>query len=405
MNHNIRSLFIIPFILFTFSYVNIFSQNEQIKKGSFITDINSQIISYDLPDNLTPGQEYTSTVTVMNSGKIVWSRSENYYLGIYNEKETDNGSNLWGVNRVDLTKDVPPAEKITFLFKVKAPDKPDLYKMRWAMVKDNNFFGEYTDKTVKVSSDTVKNTADADGNNSEIIDLRIAESMTSGEKYKVTLTLKNTGNRTWQASEFSDFKISALTEPSDIIYPDWNSSSYYLSNSIEPGQTSEIEFYVIAPSTAGTYNLQWMMRSGNGYFGQKTERVKINVTGNSTVVADSRTYNAEFIKQDIPNSMTINELSDVSITMRNTGSRTWIQGREHLVFIDPKMSLITINLWNAGYIQLPNNVNPGEEVIFKFKVKPDESGWQYFQCSMMKEDGKLFGSPTKSVEVIISKNR
>lgn len=403
MNHKRVTPFITVYILMLCINFNIYSQNDPVKKGSLKSENNSQIISYDLPEKLAPGQDYSATVTVLNNGKNKWTKGDNYYLGIYNESESNNSSGIWGIRRVDLSNDVPPAGKVTFLFNIIAPKIPGMYKMQWAMTKDNNFFGEYTDNTVNVSIDSAKSTADADGNNSEIVSLRIAETMTAGEKYKVSLTLKNTGNRTWHASEYSDYKISSYTEPSDIIYPDWNSSSYYLSSSIEPGQTSDVEFYVVAPSNPGNYGLQWMMKSGSGYFGQKTERVAISVIRNSASQNDPREYNASFIEQKVPNSMIVNELSEVSITMSNTGNKTWIQGNEHLVFVDTKMTLITINLWNAGYIQLPNNVDPGGTVTFKFKVKPDETGWQYFQCCMMKDDGKLFGSPTKSVEVIVSK--
>ena len=405
MNHKSKSPFVIVFIIMLCINLNIYSQNDPVKTGTLKSENNSQIISYDLPETLAPGKDYTATVTVLNIGKSKWTKADNYYLGIYNEPDSNNSPGIWGISRVDLSKDVPSAGKVTFLFNIVAPKIPGMYKMQWAMAKDNNFFGEYTDNTVNVSIDSAKSTADAEGNNSEIVSLRIAETMTAGEKYKVSLTLKNTGNRTWHASEYSDYKISPFTDPSDIIYSDWNSSSYYLSNSIEPGQTSDVEFYVVAPSNPGNYGLQWMMKGGSGYFGQKTDRVAVSVVRSSASQNDSREFNASFVEQIVPNSMTVNELYEISITMSNTGSKTWIQGNEHLVFVDTKMSLITINLWNAGYIQLPNNVDPGGTVTFKFKVKPDETGWQYFQCCMMKEDGILFGSPSKSVEIIVSKKK
>lgn len=394
-------IFILSFNINSFIY----SQKDSVKKGSFITQNNSRIITYDLPEKLVPGQDYTATVTMKNTGKSKWTKSDKYYLGIYNESDTITGTDLWGVNRIDLSKEVIPSGKTTFLFKVTAPKTPGVYKMRWAMVKDNTFFGEYTDNTVDVNIDTARKNADADGNNSEVISLRIAENMIAGEKYKVTLTLKNTGSRTWHASEYSDFKISPFTEASDIIYPDWNSSSYYLSSSIEPGQTSDVEFYVVAPSNPGTYNLQWMMKSGSGYFGRKTDRVTINVLRNSTSLADARIFNSTFAEQSVPNSMTLNETYEIVITMINTGSKTWVTGKEKMVMIDSKLTQATINQWNVGYLPLPQNVDPGTPVTFKFTVKPIETGWQYFQCSMMNEDGKLFGSPTKSVEVIVTKRQ
>lgn len=399
----IRLAFILIISLSNNSYI--YSQNEPLKKGSLITQNNSRIITYDLPEKLTPGQDYTATVTMLNTGKSKWTKLGNYYLGNYNESDTNTGTDLWGVNRVELTKDVIPSGEVIFLFKVTAPKIPGVYKMRWAMLKDDNFFGEYTDNTVDVNNDTTKKNADAEGNNSEVISLRIAETMIAGEKYKVTLTLKNTGNRTWHASEYSDFKISPFTETSDIIYPDWNSTSYYLSSSIEPDQTSDVEFYVVAPSSPGAYSLQWMMKSGSGYFGRKTDRVTVQVVRNSTSLADERIFNSTFSEQSVPNSMTLNENYEITVTMNNTGSKTWIRGEEKMVMIDPKHTPATINQWNVGYLPLPQNVDPGNSVTFRFTVKPIETGWQYFQCSMMNESGKLFGSPTKSVEVIVTKRQ
>ncbi|MBK7447789.1 MAG: hypothetical protein IPJ45_17550 [Ignavibacteria bacterium] len=101
--------------------------------------------------------------------------------------------------------------------------------------------------------------------------------------------------------------------------------------------------------------------------------------------------------------MYLNEYQDISVTVSNTGTNTWKRDREQLVMIDAKKSISSLNMWNVCYIQLPNDVEPGSLVTFNFKVKPNETGWQYFQCRMMKDDGTLFGIPSKSVEVIVSK--
>ncbi|MBK7160262.1 MAG: hypothetical protein IPH77_17445 [Ignavibacteria bacterium] len=52
-------------------------------------------------------------------------------------------------------------------------------------------------------------------------------------------------------------------------------------------------------------------------------------------------------------------------------------------------------MWNVGYIQLPDDVEPGSLVTFNFKLSQMKKGWQYFQCGMMKDDGTLFGIPSK----------
>ncbi len=199
--------------------------------------------------------------------------------------------------------------------------------------------------------------------------------------------------------------IAPVTESKDLTYPDWNTNLIGLSNSISPGQLSEVEFYVTAPANPGVYNLQWMMKKGDYFFGEKSRTVSVNVTGSGSTIdlKNPKTYNASFLEQKVPLSMTFNEYQYVSLTVSNTGNKTWIKDNEQLVMIDPKKSVSSLNLWNIGYKQLPHDVAPGGLVTFNFKVKPTEEGWQYFQCSMMTQDGTLFGSPSQSVEVLVSK--
>ncbi|MBK7447790.1 MAG: hypothetical protein IPJ45_17555 [Ignavibacteria bacterium] len=131
------------------------------------------------------------------------------------------------------------------------------------MTEDFTFFGEYTDNLVNVTGDRVSPVYDNSGNNAEFVSFSIPETMSAGNKYKVRITLKNTGNTVWQSSQENEFKLVSVTGSSDVIYPDWNSSQIYLSNSVEPGQTSDIEFYLSAPVNPGIYTLQWIMKKGN----------------------------------------------------------------------------------------------------------------------------------------------
>lgn len=410
MNYLIKILTIGIFLMLT-SSVNINAQEYKVTGTPSFGD-NSDIIDYKIPSELTPGQKYTVSITIVNTGTNLWSKVLNYSLKPYNHSDAMTAANTWGVSRVELPHDVNPSDKVTFQFDIIAPSASNQYGLQWAMTKDNNFFGEYTNNTINVNTASIPSGSnltsiptgsDQRGNNSEIVNVIVPESMTTGEKYKVIVTLKNTGDNEWISdSDNNKFSISPFTEPSDIIYPGWNSEQVFLSNPVAPGQTSEVEFYVTAPSDPGNYPLQWIIKNGGSNFGQKSNKVNVNVSriGSSNVDGN---YDASFIEQNVPTAMQFNELKEVSVTMSNTGSREWIIGKEQLVMIDAKKSPVTINVWNVGYAQLPENVKPGGLVTIILKVKPTEPGWQYFQCSMMKEDGTLFGNPSQSVEVIVSK--
>ncbi|MBK8553611.1 MAG: hypothetical protein IPL53_22165 [Ignavibacteria bacterium] len=399
---NINKLFagVVMFLLMNAS-LSVFAQDYKITNEVPYSGNYSDIIDYDIPAKLTPGQDYTVSITIVNTGRNTWVRGDNFYLKLYDESDNNYQSDVWGVNKVDIPYDIKPSDKANMIFKITAPKTSGVYSQKWAMVSNNEFFGEYTNNTVNVGGENITVSSEYLGNNSEFVNVSVPSSMNAGEKYKVVATMKNSGNTAWSSLN-NEYMLAPVTQSSDITYPDWNSAPVYFSNSIEPGQSAEVEFYVTAPMTPGIYDLQWIMKKGDNYFGQKTNNVSVNVTGGNRV-ADDKTYNASFLEQTVPTSMAFNEMQDISVTVSNTGNKTWIKGNEQLVMIDPKMAAVTINLWNVGYVQLPENVEPGGLVTFKFKVKPTETGWQYFQCSMMKADGTLFGAPSQSVEVIVSK--
>lgn len=379
------------------------AQEYKVNNGASTSVYNSDIIDYDIPNKLSPGQDYTVTITMVNNGNSKWTRGENFFLKLYSEVDNQYQSDVWGISSVEIPHDVYPSDKVIFLFRITAPKTSGDYNFKWAMVKDLQYYGEYTNNIISVSGNNNNYTvSDPGGSNSEFISFSVPDRMTAGEKYKIRITMKNTGNTVWLPASYNEYMLTPVIMSSDITYPEWNSSSVLLSSQVEPGNISDIEFYVTAPLNPGVYNMQWMMKRGDAYFGQKTSTAVVNVSGNGNSYNDTKSFNATCMEQNVPNSMTFNEFRDISITMSNTGSKTWIKGREQLVTIDAKKSVVSINLWNIGYIQLPENVEPGNLVTFNFKVKPTESGWQYFQCSMMTENGTLFGSPSPSVEVIVT---
>jgi hypothetical protein len=402
MNYQIKKLFSVLILLIFNITLTANAQEYKVQNGASVSGYNSDIIDYDIPNKLSPGQDYTVTITMVNNGNSKWTRGENFFLKLYSEIDNQYQSDVWGISAVEIPHDVYPSEKVVFLFRITAPKTGGDYNFKWAMVKDFQYYGEYTNNIINVGGEYINRTSDNGGSNSEFISFSVPDRMNAGEKYKVRITMKNSGNTVWLPASYNEYMLTPVIISSDITYPEWNSTSVLLSNPVEPGNISDIEFYVTAPLNPGVYNLQWIMKKGDAYFGQKTNTAVVNVTGSGSSNNNTKSYNAVYMEQNVPISMLFNDLQDVSVTMSNTGSKTWIKGREQLVMIDAKKSLVTINLWNVGYVQLPENVEPGSLVTFNFKVKPTESGWQYFQCSMMTEGGTLFGSPSQSVEVIVS---
>lgn len=399
LKRNILSFTIAIILGFT---ITVNAQEFKVTNTALDPANSSDIIDYNLPSNMTPGQLETVSITLVNNGTTTWRKSENYHLRLFDPTDNSYMLNVWNLSRVELPNDIAPSERVVISFNVKAPSTSGKYELKWAMAKGDDYFGEYTDNKINVGGDNITVSSDSKSSNSEFISAIVPANMTAGEKYKIILSLQNKGDAVWQNASTNEFMISPIVESSDITYPGWNSDPIFLSTAIDPEQTSDVEFYVTAPEKSGVYNLQWMMKRGENYFGEKSDKYTVNVTGGSGALNDNKSYNASFMEQNVPSQMAFNKMQNVSVTVSNTGSKTWVVGSEQLVFIDAKKTPVTINMWNVGYIQLPKNVAPGELVTFDFEVKPTETGWQYFQCSMMTGNGELFGTPSQSVEVIIS---
>ena len=112
-------------------YFVIFSQN------------NAQFISQTtVPTTLDPGEQFTVSITMKNTGTSTWTVSDSYNLGSQNPQDNTD----WLISgRISLTNDVAPGEEYTFTQTFTAPTINGIYNFQWRMVQDGvEWFGDYT---------------------------------------------------------------------------------------------------------------------------------------------------------------------------------------------------------------------------------------------------------------------
>src|SRR5207237_1324496 len=78
---------------------------------------NAQFVSQNVPVAMTPGQSYTVSVTMQNTGAGTWSPASLHRLGSQNLPD----NTVWGLSRVELPGPVAPGASVTFTFNVIAP--------------------------------------------------------------------------------------------------------------------------------------------------------------------------------------------------------------------------------------------------------------------------------------------
>jgi hypothetical protein len=98
--------------------------------------------------------------------------------------------------------------------------------------------------------------------------------MEAGQLYLASVTMRNTGDTTWTEDEL--YRLGAQSPQDNYT---WGLNRVTLPNSVPPGGEVTFNFYVTAPSSAGSYDFQWrMVRDGVEWFGNYTDNTVVNVT-------------------------------------------------------------------------------------------------------------------------------
>ena len=119
--------------------------------------------------------------------------------------------------------------------------------------------------------------AAAVANNAAIVSDTIPATMTAGQSYDVTVTVRNTGTSTW--TQANGYKLGAVGDSDPFCA--FTRVDLAPSDSIAMNQEKTFSFTMTAPSTPGTYTTDWrMLREGVEWFGGTlTKQVQVQSSG------------------------------------------------------------------------------------------------------------------------------
>jgi hypothetical protein len=110
---------------------------------------------------------------------------------------------------------------------------------------------------------------------------------------------------------------------------------------------------------------------------------------------------ATFISQSVPTSMTTGQSSNVSVTMRNSGTTTWTSDVYRLSSQNPQNN----SVWGFNRVYLPagTTVPPGSDYTFYFTITAPSTASSYnFQWRMVQEGVAEFGNYTPNVLINVT---
>ena len=109
-------------------------------------------------------------------------------------------------------------------------------------------------------------------------------------------------------------------------------------------------------------------------------------------------FAAAFVAQSAPASMITGQSYSVSVTMQNSGSKSWTAGKIQLASQNPQDN----STWGLSRINLPGNVPAGQNFTFNFTATaPGTPGNYNFQWQMV-QGNSPFGTSSTNVAVAVS---
>lgn len=117
-------------------------------------------------------------------------------------------------------------------------------------------------------------------NDAEFSSQSVPVNLNTNETNSVEITLRNLGTQSW--TKEGGYKLGSINPTDNEI---WGINRVELDEGevIEPGEEKTFVFSVKAPEKAGVYSFQWRMLEENiNWFGDDTDNVEINVTGEQT---------------------------------------------------------------------------------------------------------------------------
>lgn len=333
---------------------------------------DAAFVSQQAPPAITsPGQTFPVSVTMQNTGATTWTAAGGYKIAPQNPTDNTN----WGVWRMPVPHDVAPGQNVTWNFTATAPANAGTYNFQWKMVNVNaEWFGAQSVNVV------VKNGLNA----AEFVSQTVPLVTAPGATYPVSVTLKNIGGSTWKAS--TGHKLAPQNPTDNVTWGIWRIP---VPNDVPPGQEVTWNFNIIGPANSGNYNFQWkMVQDTLEWFGPQTPNV----------VVKNGLNDASFVSQAVPVVMAPGQTYPVSITMQNTGGKTWTPGTNHKLGSQNPPSNTT---WGTSLANMPAgaSVPLGQSHTFSFNVTaPTTPGTYNFQWRMQ-DPAEWFGPLTTNLAI------
>lgn len=218
--------------------------------------------------------------------------------------------------------------------------------------------------------------------NAAFVSQTVPATMVAGEKYSVTVTMKNTGTTAWTVA--AGYILGAQNPEGNGT---WGTDRMPLGSTIPATSVKAFTMLVTAPSTPGIHQFQWqMVQDGVEFFGAMSPSVGVNVV--------PAVNNAQFVSQTVSTTMTAGGAYTANVTMKNTGNTTWKAGAYSIAQVGEA------DTWGIVVQPLTAALAPGVSRTFSIPVRaPVDPNYYNMQWQMLQNDVEWFGAPTTQLRI------
>jgi methionine-rich copper-binding protein CopC len=305
-----------------------------------------------------------ASVTVTNTGTQTWD-SSTHFLGyhVYDASGNFLYTGDWSIFPASLAS----GENVTLNRIITAPATPGDYTIAWDIIDTANptWFSAVGNAALP-SALTV--TQPVHG----IIwgDHTTPTSLSQAERTSVSLTLTNSGTKTWlQGAFFLSYHV--FDANGNYLYTGPWSNLNIQRPQHEETITVTVPFH--APSDAGTYTIKWDMidmHVPTWFSGRNVATLDTSLT-----VTSGAAYGLTAGQSTLPAQSTAAQSVSVSVPLTNTGTITWETNRFFLSYhwYDENGSYISTGQW----VVLPEVVAPGASTTATITVEIPETPGNY----------------------------
>jgi hypothetical protein len=337
------------------------------------------------PGRFARGATATFAVRVRNAGRIPWANAGTQAVRLGHRWIDATGSATEG-QRTALPQAVEAGDTVTLpAVTVEAPDKPGFYTLELDLVEGVSGWFAHQGSPVWQAEDVLV------GNRYRAAWLRVdaPRQGTEGTTVKMPVHLRNEGAHTWLPGGDNPYHLSYkwLDLERNVLIADGLRTPLRLP--VAPLEEIRLDAAIRFPATSGDYILQIdMVHEFVTWFQWKGSPVYESEVAVQPAVPD---YAAEWLDYLGPERLLIGDTGQALLEIKNTGLQPWLHSGEDAVslgyrWFDGQDHEVPVG--RAETTPLPENVEPGETVIFRDVplLIPAEAGSYRLVWELMRGD-------------------